>query len=242
MTTPNTAPQGYVTAGRDIILILGTLYITKALVLNIDALWAYAGPISLLAALGMSRVCLVLNQQKWADIGLKRPDSIMKMLLWTVLILVLTTLLGALIEGVVASAFPPAGSAVSTINERFQNRFAAVPGNLPAYLFWLGIAWVIGGFTEEVLFRGMLISRFEKLFTFAPFGVFFAIVMQAIIFGQQHFYYQGLSGALATGAIALVSGLFYFLLKRNLWPLMLSHGLANTLGLTLIYLGKVSPA
>ena len=117
-----------------------------------------------------------------------------------------------------------------------------MPGNLPAYLFWLGIAWVIGGFTEEVLFRGMLISRFEKLFTFAPFGVFFAIVMQAIIFGQQHFYYQGLNGALATGAIALVSGLFYFLLKRNLWPLMLSHGLANTLGLTLIYLGKVSPA
>jgi membrane protease YdiL (CAAX protease family) len=242
MTTQENASQSYVTAGRDIILILGTLFITKALILNIDALWSYAGPISLLTALGMTRVCLVFNQQKWADIGLKRPDSIIKILLWTVLILVLTTLLGALIEGVVASAIPPVDSAVSTINERYQNRFAAVPGNLPAYLFWLGIAWVIGGFTEEVLFRGMLISRFEKLFSFAPFGIFLAVIMQAIIFGQQHFYYQGLNGALATGAIALVSGLFYLLLKRNLWPLMLSHGLANTLGLTLIYLGKVAPA
>jgi membrane protease YdiL (CAAX protease family) len=35
----------------------------------------------------------------------------------------------------------------------------------------------------------------------------------------------------------LVSGILYLLFKRNLWPLTLSHGLVNTIGLTLIYTG-----
>lgn len=64
-----------------------------------------------------------------------------------------------------------------------------------------------------------------------------AIVCQSVGFGQQHLYYQGWAGAVATGATALISGVFYVVLKRNLWPLILSHGLANTLGLTLIFAG-----
>jgi membrane protease YdiL (CAAX protease family) len=57
-----------------------------------------------------------------------------------------------------------------------------------------------------------------------------------ILFGQQQMYYQGLAGALATGTQAAISGLLYLFSRRNLWPLILSHGLANTLGMTMLYL------
>ena len=101
----------------------------------------------------------------------------------------------------------------------------------------VAIMGATGAVGEEMLFRGMLISRFERLFAGFRYPVLIAVVLQAVLFGQQHFYYQGLNGALATGGIALISGGAYLLLKRTLWPLILSHGLANSIGLTLIYAG-----
>jgi len=226
----------------DLVFVLGTLFAVKTVLLKFDALWTYAGPIALLASLGVATVCLRLNNEGWGDLGLRRPKSILVALLWTVGILVVTMALGIVIESVVASTITPPDGAASEIDQRYANRFADVPGNLPVYLYWLAISWIIGGFTEELLFRGMLISRFERVFSFAPFAVIIAVILQAVIFGQQHLYYQGIGGALATGAIAFVSGGFYLLLKRNLWPLTLSHGLANTIGLTLLYTGFQPPA
>jgi membrane protease YdiL (CAAX protease family) len=156
------------------------------------------------------------------------------MLGWAVVLLVVTTIVGGILESGVASAFGWEGQEV---DPRYRNRFADVPGNTTAYLYWLSVAWIIGGFTEEMLFRGVLISRFERIFGNTRFAMPAAVILQAIVFGQQHFYYQGWAGAVATGATALVSGVFYIALKRNLWPLIISHGLANTLGLTLIYAG-----
>ena len=118
-----------------------------------------------------------------------------------------------------------------------SNRFKNVPGNFPAYFYWLIISWVIGGFTEELLFRGFLINRFEKVLVKIPFAIAFAVIFQAIIFGQQHMYYQGWVGFVATGVIGLTSGLIYIFCKRRLLPLIISHGLANTLGMTLMYMG-----
>lgn len=90
-----------------------------------------------------------------------------------------------------------------------------------------------------MLFRGALFSRLESLCAGAPFAVVVAIVLQGILFGQQHYYYQGLAGWVANGAIAIVSGLLFLAFKRNLWPLIISHGLSNSIGLTALYLGAM---
>ena len=82
-----------------------------------------------------------------------------------------------------------------------------------------------------------MIQRFEKLYQKLPFAIGLAVLTQALIFGQQHYYYQGLIGVCATGTIGLFSGMIYVLGKRKLWPLILSHGLANTLGMTMLFLG-----
>ena len=148
-------------------------------------------------------------------------------------------MVGILAQSLANSFIGVANEATQAIDARYQGRFEDLPGNLPVYLFWITIAWVIGGFTEEMLFRGALFSRLESLCAGAPFAVVVAIVLQGILFGQQHYYYQGLAGWVANGAIAIVSGLLFLAFKRNLWPLIISHGLSNSIGLTALYLGAM---
>jgi membrane protease YdiL (CAAX protease family) len=45
-----------------------------------------------------------------------------------------------------------------------------------------------------------------------------------------HAYNRGLFGLLVLGAVGAVLGAFYLMFRRNLWPLILAHGLGNTLG------------
>jgi uncharacterized protein len=222
----------------DLSVILATLFGVKSALLQIDRLWTYAGPISLLASVLVASWCLRRNSESWSELGLKKPAKLGKMLMWSLILLVLTMASGIVIELIVSTAI---GDRAESIDPRYANRFADLPGNLASYLYWVVVSWVVGGFLEEMLFRGMLISRFERLFSAFPFASWTAVLLQSILFGQQHYYYQGWSGALATGGLALISGVFYLLLKRTLWPLILSHGMANMTGLTLIYAG-VQPA
>jgi membrane protease YdiL (CAAX protease family) len=240
----NIAPKDRVARGGrgrvaiDIGLVLGTLLVVKYGLLGVEALWTYAGPISLLSALAVAGWRLRAGGETWAGIGLKRPDSWGKTILWTLLALVLTTAVGIVLEGVVRSMLE---ASVTQPVRNNAGRFADVPGNTVAFVYWLAVAWIIGGLAEEMLFRAFLITRLERLFSRIPLGLVFAVGLPAVLFGQQHFYYQGIGGAVATGGVALVSGILYLLCKRNLWPLSLSHGLINSIGLTLIYTGLQPP-
>ena len=222
------------TAAIDLLFVLATLIITKALLLQIAALWTYAGPVSLLASLFVAHWRLQRNGESWRDLGLQKPQKLGRVVLWAVLLLIVTIAAGIAIETLIPAI---TGNNPNAIDPRYADRFADVPGNLYLYLYWMIVSWVVGAFAEEMLFRGILISRFERLFAGFRYPVLIAVVLQAVLFGQQHLYYQGLNGALATGGIALISGGAYLLLKRTLWPLILSHGLANSIGLTLIYAG-----
>lgn len=221
----------------DLLFVLGTLFAIKSALLQFDILWTYAGPISLIASLTIATWCLHKNGESWGHLGLKRPARLTRMLAWSLVVLVITLAAGIAIETALSSF-----GIDEKIDPRYGGRFADLPGNAPVFLYWIGVSWLVGAFVEEMLFRGMLISRFERLLSGSPFALPTAVILQSAVFGQQHFYYQGWSGALATGGIALLSGLFYVLLKRNLWALILSHGAANMIGLTLIYAGVQPPA
>ncbi|MCH2458445.1 MAG: CPBP family intramembrane metalloprotease [Henriciella sp.] len=227
------------TALIDLALIIGVLLIAKTALLNVEAVWAYAGPISLLLALVVASWRLKAGGHSWRDLGVQRPKSWLWLAIQTVIALIVTIGVGILAQSLAVSVIGEASEATQAIDARFLGRFDNLPGNLPVYLFWLTMAWVIGGFTEEMLFRGALFSRFESLLADLPLAVILAIFCQAILFGQQHYYYQGLAGWVATAAIAVVSGLLYLAFKRNLWPLIISHGLSNTIGLTALYLGAM---
>jgi len=55
-----------------------------------------------------------------------------------------------------------------------------------------------------------------------------ALVSSAVIFGLVHSQ-QGPGGMFKVGAIGLVFGLSYLAVGRNLWPLILAHGLLDSM-------------
>lgn len=232
--TPSRAARA---AALDLTFVLGTLFTVKWALLQFDQLWTYAGPISLVASVVVASWRLMRNHESWTDLGLRKPVSLSRMLGWSLVALIVTIAAGIAIEAAITSA----GIVGDEVDPRYSRRFANLPGNTPVFIYWVVLSWVVGGFVEEMLFRGMLISRFERLLSGGGLAVAIAVILQSAVFGQQHFYYQGWAGALATGGIALISGVIYVLLKRNLWALILSHGAANTIGLTLIYAG-IQPA
>ncbi len=63
-----------------------------------------------------------------------------------------------------------------------------------------------------------------------------AIIGQAVIFGLIHSQ-QGPGGMFEVGVIGLVFGLSYLVVGRNLWPLIIAHGLINSLDMVTHYFG-----
>ena len=59
---------------------------------------------------------------------------------------------------------------------------------------------------------------------------------QAALFGLAHLY-LGPTGMLNAFAIGLVAAAVYTADGRNLWPLIVAHGLVDTVGLTAIHFG-----
>ena len=220
----------------DVAIVITVLLIAKSTLLQWDAAWKYAGPMSLLLTFAVASWRLKARGASWSDLGLSWPGSWWFLIFWTVLALVVTVMAGGIIEGLFASVAEQLPVDTEVAN-RYSNRFAELPGNLSMFVLWLLMGWIIGGFVEELIFRGYLLNKCEMAMRGVPGAVVIAVLIQSILFGQQHFYYQGLGGALATGTLAAISAFFYLLGKRNLWALILSHGLANTLGLSALYLG-----
>ncbi len=224
------------TAVVDLIYVLATLFILKETLLQFPVMWTFAGPISLLSALGVAIWRLKLSGQSLKTIGFVQNQTKRSLVLWTVVALASTLILANVAVSLIGQLFELPSGTNEELSQAMSGRFSNVPGNLAVYAYWLVVAWVIGGFTEELLFRGFMLHRFEQAYKKLPFAIALAVITQALIFGQQHFYYQGLNGFIATGIVGLLSGTIYVYCNRRLWPLILSHGLVNTLGFTLIYL------
>jgi membrane protease YdiL (CAAX protease family) len=114
--------------------------------------------------------------------------------------------------------------------------FATLVGNPVELLFWLAISWTLAAFMEEMVFRGWLTARVAELTAPSTASWAIAIVATSVMFGVAHLY-QGLSGVLATGISGLLFGVAYLASGRNLWCAIIAHGLTDTIGFVMIYLG-----
>ena len=82
-------------------------------------------------------------------------------------------------------------------------------------------ACIASGFSQELVFRGYLIARLERLLG----STSLAILITTVMFGSYHLY-QGFVPAIGIA----VSGLVYavsFCLFRRLWPICVAHALHN---------------
>lgn len=199
-------------------------------------IWKFSGPISLAVVLTLATLYLHSRGESWSQLGLRRPGG------WKSWALLLPQILLA----VVVILGVGAGSAIlgdtlglwqtGELPDGVADRWGNIRGNLPVYLLWLTLAWVSAGFGEELFFRGFMVSRAERITKGLPAALFLAVLIPAAIFGIAHFYYQGMRGLVVTGLIGLSLGTLYLLYKRNLWPLIVAHGLVDTLGFTALYL------
>jgi membrane protease YdiL (CAAX protease family) len=114
---------------------------------------------------------------------------------------------------------------------------SAMEGNLLNYLFFILLGWVLGGFCEEIIYRGYILKRLAKMLGDTKKAWLLSAVMASIVFGFGHSY-QGASGIVATAVIALLFGLIFSFNRNNLFLLVLIHGIYNMIAITLIYLGR----
>ena len=97
--------------------------------------------------------------------------------------------------------------------------------------------WLITAIGEEFIFRGIVINRLRVLFnnTNNGYKVYLIAGLQAICFGMAH-PSQGLSGILITGLIGFALGIYLLRFsKHGLWPLIIAHGLIDTIVLTITF-------
>lgn len=229
-----TSPQ----RGRALLELTGAMGLAfgSKLVLS-EIAWKFAGPISLISLLILITFYLHRRGESWAALGLRSPGGwkshlllVPQILLTVVLILGSGVLMAKLGEGL--------GWWSSELPAGIEDRWGNVPGNLPVFLLWLAIVWTSAAFGEEMFFRAFLISRAERVFMGLPvnLGLALAVIIPALFFGFGHFYYQGVRGLFTTGMIGLTLGVLYLVYKRNLWPLIIAHGLVDTLAFTALYL------
>lgn len=94
--------------------------------------------------------------------------------------------------------------------------------------------WLVGGFAEELFFRGHLITTLRKLFGDQRWSLIAAVLLSTLYFGASHTY-QGWVGMLDTGIAALVwAGLYLW--RGRLTPSIVAHGLNDMLLLIGLYL------
>jgi len=162
------------------------------------------------------------------DYGFKAPKP-----LWRILLI---AIVGAIIAIIVSTATDPI--IARWFGETDTTVFDGVEGNLGLYLYLLPFVWLFAAFGEEFFYRAFLMSGVAHLLGGGRAAWGFALFFQAVLFGFGH-EYQGIGGMIGTGLYGLVYGVIYLVAGRNIWAPAIAHGLLNTLGFTLMYLGAL---
>jgi membrane protease YdiL (CAAX protease family) len=188
------------------------------------------GTLAVIGAFAASSWRLAAHGSSWRAVGVRLPESWPRAILWAIVLYAVSALLVACVVTPLSKAhhWP-------TVN---LGRFSGLPGNAVALAGWLVLAWITAAIGEEFLFRGYLMTQLLAAFSKGWGALGAAVVIQAALFGVAHAY-LGLRGVVTSGCVGLIYGIVYLCNGRNLVPLILAHGLTDSLSLVAIYLGVV---
>ncbi len=103
------------------------------------------------------------------------------------------------------------------------------------YVFILMMAWIIGGWYEEIVFRGFLQQKIGNLFGRNKHSFLISASITSAIFGLYHIQ-QGFAGIIHATLFAVITSILLYKFKGNMWYGIIFHACYDTIGLTLIYL------
>ncbi|MEV8520912.1 CPBP family intramembrane glutamic endopeptidase [Dyella marensis] len=204
------------------LIVLGTLCVLAAPHLGLPM---FLYPIF---GLGLCTVMLRYRRLGWADVGFRwRAFGIVP--------LIVGGALGVIYAAINYSVIGPA--LFRLLGERPDlTDFAFVRDHLSGYVIALVMAWLIGGFYEELVFRGFLHDAFLRHLRVSSFRPLLAFALTALIFAAYH-WQLGRFGV----ANALVFALFAAAIRSrwpaNLWYVISFHACADMSAFTLMRLG-----
>lgn len=167
----------------------------------------------------------------WLSLGIRRPLSWGK----TMLVAVLGGIGYALLDELLfRSALARIMGSPSSLSP-----FGVLHGNLPRTLVMVILSWTLVAFGEEIFFRGFLLQRIANLFPKLSGRWIMAVLLSAALFSITHFY-QGPIGVGNAFLAGIFLGSLFLLNRRNLWLPVLTHGVINTIGFLIIYLGNAT--
>ncbi len=169
---------------------------------------------------GVAWGLLRLRGETLADIGLKRPASWMRTFMIAI--------------GLAAIVFIAIYLSEKAGFRRDLSKFKDVQGNLELTLFGVFYAFIGAGFYEEFMFRGFLMQGLAMFFGASRGAWIVACVVQGALFGIAHAYQNPL-GIAITGTLGVFMGLMVLALGRNLWPVIIGHGLFDASRFVLFY-------
>lgn len=111
-----------------------------------------------------------------------------------------------------------------------------IRNNLSNLVITILAAWVIGGFYEEVVFRGFIQTNVQGWFIKYRFSFWLAGFLTSMLFGLYH-WQQGVFGIIPSFLGGLLWTYLLWRYKGNLWYPIISHAVYDTMALTLIYFG-----
>lgn len=156
-----------------------------------------------------------------AAVGLAQPKSWLATFEWAVAWLVLML------------AYSPAA-------DRLASRLVKTPPTLGVFRAlqrsWVNlaagilIAWMLGGFLEEFVFRWVVLRSTEQWLSgllAAPLAVAIAVFCAAFGAGLLHLY-QGLRATIIVTQLSILFGVLFVVSGYDLWTVILCHGFYDT--------------
>ena len=179
--------------------------------------------------LGIAFVLLLLwaRRWEWKHIGLTKPTSwgavwLQAIILSVLLLVVVDMLLTPFVEVLSGQEIDVSG-------------LDGIRGNFIGYAIFIVFMWVVAAFGEEFVYRGLLVKRLGSLFGNTQVAYWGAVIISSVLFGIAH-RYQGISGMISTGMVGFIFGALFINSKNRLWLTILTHGVYDVIGITLIYL------
>lgn len=222
------AQHGRARDALDILAVLAVSYLVR-LVASDLGFHQNIGAVTIVAGVAASTWLLHRKGESWRSLGWRRPENIGVAIAWTIgTAFLLLAVLPVILE--------PVGNALRLPPQHLERLGNLQTDTLRFLVLLLPLGWGTAAFGEELLYRGFFNTRLIRLFGRGRSAVVFAAFGQAVLFGLVHSY-LGPLGVLNAFAIGLVAAAVYALNGRNLWPLIIAHGLVDTFGLTMLRLG-----
>lgn len=203
-----------------VMFLIREIYFSKLPFIANGLMWSFS---TLIVALWRMKV----RNITWRDLGLQKPDNLLKSVLVTCGILIAIPILIIVFKQI--QNLLPFNLAPDTSSQDAVSKFGDLKGNW-IHFFTIIPFILLQSTLEELLDRGFLINWFERLFSKTSFATTIAVLLQSIIFGFRHSYDIS-ERSIIVGIIGLVMGIAYVKFGRNLWPLIIAHCILNTISM-----------